>query len=117
MSCDATHILLEQGYCSQNSATNLPCLPGLAPRLVHFRWQVPAFRVALHVSGLHIGTFRGIVRFCGRFNVDRCRRQDVGLGVTQLEADQNASNQNLTVYKEFCVDICDGLAALVGWKA
>jgi hypothetical protein len=41
----------------------------------------------------------------------------VRLGVTQLEVDQNVSNQNLTVYKEFCVDICDGLAALVGWKA
>ena len=37
--------------------------------------------------------------------------------VTQLEADQNASNQNLTVYKELCVDIYDGLAASVGWKA
>ena len=31
----------------------------------------------------------------------------------QLEADQNASNQNMTVYKELCVDICDGLVALV----
>lgn len=31
--------------------------------------------------------------------------------VTQLEADQNASNQNMTVYKELCIAVCDGLAA------
>jgi hypothetical protein len=66
MSCDATRILLEQGHCSQNSATNLLCLLGLAPRLVHFRsGRCPAFRVPYMFSSLHFGTSRGVVRFCG----------------------------------------------------
>jgi hypothetical protein len=32
--------------------------------------------------------------------------------VTQLEVDQNTSNQNMAVYNELYDDICDGLVAL-----